>query len=175
MGDRFEIDEPRNAKKKSGYGRPLVIVLIIFLVLAIIGGIGAAVYFFVYVPLFKTKEVYKDNKPVNPNDVRDRDVRIDCLPWLRNITDLSIEIECEKKTPFCIYQNVDYNKNVPSCYVDRDQRRMKIENEQPTLFGKSFSITYTNNDRAEIQLKIDFEYLDDFALRFKVIKAFKIL
>lgn len=97
--------------------------------------------------------------------------RIDCLPWLRNRTEPDeIEAECALNAA-CEYQDVDENVKIPSCYYDLDKLRMTFLSAEPTRLGQTFTgfINSGPNLTETTSLKIDFEYLEDTVLRFKVI------
>ena len=90
--------------------------------------------------------------------------RIDCVPWAKNNPNYDIENLC-KKNSYCRYQNLDGNKAIPSCYIDKSKLKIKFKSRSITDLGESFLVESEGGK----QLKIDFESLDDNTLRFKVI------
>ena len=95
------------------------------------------------------------------------DNRIDCLPWMRNQKRSNIEAECAKIS-YCKFSYV--KSDVPYCFVfDKEQIKVKIGAETSTPLGKSFPIEYkSQTDGQIVNLKLDFEFLEDSALRFKI-------
>lgn len=98
-----------------------------------------------------------------------KDSRVDCLPWLRGDKNADIQKECLKNSN-CKYQNLDGNIDIPSCYFDNEKIKLTFERDEDTPLGKSYFITAGDslNKNTPVKLRIDFEYLDDFALRFKI-------
>ena len=88
--------------------------------------------------------------------------RIDCLPWAKANSEYKISDLC-KQNSFCRYEDIDNNVNVPSCYIDKNAYKNKFISKEDTQFGKYYLI---ESNKAKI--RIDFEFLDDNTLRFKV-------
>jgi hypothetical protein len=95
--------------------------------------------------------------------------RIDCVPWLKNKTDADVEGEC-KKNLACEYEDVDGNVIIPSCYYDTDAMKVDLLGIESTRLGESYALSIESGfDLTQVTyLKLDFEYLDDNVLRFKV-------
>lgn len=96
--------------------------------------------------------------------------RIDCFPWLRNkTTDVNIQTECAKNFA-CKYDDVDGNIRIPSCFYDTDLLTVDSLEMEETQLGESYSFRIKSGSILDkfINLKIDFEYLEDNVLRFKV-------
>lgn len=104
-------------------------------------------------------------RPVIPSDPNSR---VDCLPWLKlkNNTDELLR-EC-MKYDYCSYHSVDNNKQVPSCYYEKNKITYQVISNQPTDWGFAVTIQRRNSESQYKNLKIDFEFLDDNTLRFKV-------
>lgn len=95
--------------------------------------------------------------------------RIDCVPWLKNKTGADVEGEC-KKNLACEYEDVDGNVIIPSCYYDTDAMKVDLLAIESTRLGESYALSIESGfDLTQVTyLKLDFEYLDDNVLRFKV-------
>lgn len=95
--------------------------------------------------------------------------RIDCVPWLKNKTGADVEGEC-KKNLACEYEDVDGNVIIPSCYYDTDAMKVDLLGIESTRLGESYALSIESGfDLTQVTyLKLDFEYLDDNVLRFKV-------
>ncbi len=91
---------------------------------------------------------------------------MDCLPWFKNDTTVNLEEEC-RNISYCKFQSIDNNDIVPSCYIDETKFTTTITNQEETELGFYYLIE-SNNGRATQKIRIDFEFLDDNTLRFKV-------
>ena len=103
-------------------------------------------------------------KPVVPSDPNSR---VDCVPWLKLKNNVDELIKECAKYDYCSYHSVDNNKQVPSCYYEKDKITYQVLSNQATSLGFSVMIQKRNSQNSN--LKIDFELLDDNTLRFKVI------
>jgi hypothetical protein len=177
MVNRFDFEEPTKANKSCcSCKRAVLIVCILFIVLVVVGGICAALYFF-GIPFLRKLINGEDDanlSNVNLDKIEEGYTRVDCLPWYKNKTKIksaTIESECRQKS-YCKYANEDNNRDIPSCFVERDKMRVsfeKIPGETDTDLSESYQVTYFDQSkRADVKLKLVFEYLDDFALRFTV-------
>jgi hypothetical protein len=169
MVNRFEIEELREQNKSCCNWKRTIVIL--FIVLVLLGALGALIYFF-GVPFIEKLFPKYDEPNVSPSQIRERYSRVDCLPWLRN-KEKNVEGECKKKESYCTYQNIDNNRRTPSCYFNKDRidRKVNIDYASPivTNLGVSYQLTYYGEvAKAGVQLKLDFEFLDDNVLRFKV-------
>ncbi len=90
------------------------------------------------------------------------DSRINCLPWIQSIDDSILQNECNKN-PNCIYEKSN-NDNIPSCFYNKNSYKLKLIESKETELGN----TYLFSDSSK-QIRIDFEYLDNEVVRFKVI------
>lgn len=95
--------------------------------------------------------------------------RVDCLPWLKNKTGVNVEAECAKNKG-CKYESVDDNQIIPSCYWNTVVVQPDLISSEETRLGESyvFSIESGPNIDQFRLLRVDFEYLEDDVLRFKV-------
>lgn len=95
--------------------------------------------------------------------------RIDCVPWLKNKTGVDVAAECAKNLA-CEYESVDNNVLIPSCYYDTDLVQVDFLTVEKTRLGESYLISADAGlDLTQSRiLRIDFEYLEDTVLRFKV-------
>jgi hypothetical protein len=95
--------------------------------------------------------------------------RLDCLPWLKNKPNSNLEQTCRQMNG-CKYQAVVGNVDLPSCFYDTNLLKQSILSREDTQLGKSFTIASNNMTKSSDSniLRVDFEYLDDFALRIKV-------
>lgn len=97
------------------------------------------------------------------DDLKVITAKINCLPWL-NVTS-EIEYECTKNL-LCIF-DVNSLENSPLCFFDPNAQKLILINEIETELG----ITYMFKDEKSesgFLIRVDFEFLDDYALRFKV-------
>ncbi len=90
------------------------------------------------------------------------DSRINCIPWIQSIDDSILQNECNKN-PNCIYEKSN-NDNIPSCFYNKNSYKLKLIESKETELGN----TYLFSDSSK-QIRIDFEYLDNEVVRFKVI------
>ena len=90
------------------------------------------------------------------------DSRINCIPWIQSIDESIIQNECNKNLN-CIYQKSN-NETIPSCFYDKNSYKLKLIESKETELGD----TYLFSDSLK-QIRIDFEYLDNEVVRFKVI------
>jgi hypothetical protein len=88
--------------------------------------------------------------------------RINCIPWIQSIDESILQNECNKN-PNCIYQKSN-NASIPSCFYDKNSYKLKLIESKETELGD----TYLFSDSSK-QIRIDFEYLDNEVIRFKVI------
>jgi hypothetical protein len=106
------------------------------------------------------------NKKTEDYNVNDR---VDCLPWMRTNNLITIENECNKLSYSCIFNPVYSSDNrfvAPACFYNKNNLKLKIVNQQDTKFG----ISYLLADQIESNfLRLEFEFLDDQTIRFKVI------
>lgn len=96
------------------------------------------------------------------------DSRIDCLPWLRNkpnIAESELETECSR-IEGCSFESVDGNVNIPSCFYNTSALKLELTEMNRTELGESYEIR--SRARLDATLRVDFEYLEDKVLRFKV-------
>jgi hypothetical protein len=135
--------------------KKLVTIFAVFLFVSLIVGCALAIVL--------PQSFEKNNDPDNS--------RIDCLPWAKNNSGYDLTNLC-KQYSYCRYQNLDGNKVIPSCYIDKNKLKIKFKSRSLTDLGESFLVESDGGNK----LKIDFEFLDDNTLRFKVInKILKIL
>lgn len=100
----------------------------------------------------------------NLKKIKNPDTRLDCLPWLKNAHLDHIEIEC-KNISYCKYQPVLNDSNIPACFYDSDVIMLDLISIENTKLGVEALIT--GNIIRDV-LKIEFEYLDNNVLRFRV-------
>lgn len=102
--------------------------------------------------------------------------RIDCVPWMKGRTDVDIRAECAK-LPNCVYQKDETNPLVPSCFFNIDEAPsvIRVNSANETELGLRYEIVYRTVGNQTLpkaapirRLTLEFEFLDDFALRFKV-------
>jgi hypothetical protein len=79
---------------------------------------------------------------------------------------VNLREEC-LKISYCKFQSVDNDQNVPSCYIDVSKLKATVKENGETELGFFYSVEL-NNERATQTIRIDFEFLDDNSLRFKV-------
>lgn len=98
----------------------------------------------------------------------ERDLRIDCVPWLKGEKMSSIvKQECDK-FDYCAYNSIDNNQQVPSCFYQQDKLSFNVTKSEPTELGLTYTIQLKSSQRQYKNLRVIFEFLDDYALRFKV-------
>lgn len=93
--------------------------------------------------------------------------RMDCLPWLKNKTDQDLEKECNQR-PNCKFQSIDGNVVIPSCFYEKSLTKLAILSTESTKLGSSYTIGSRSGSKESDVLRVDFEYLEDSVLRFKV-------
>ncbi len=106
------------------------------------------------------------------------DERIDCMPWLKS---KKISVNDCSLLPHCVFEPVDDNMKVPSCYMHRYSFRSSVITLENNTQVASYLIntTYGNykaqnngnnaNDTAGFfQFKLEFSFLSDAVLSFKV-------
>lgn len=160
MKEEIDLEENNapNSNNKSFYdkNKKLITILLIAFVVFFIIGIGLAIAF---IP-----------NNVKPKTIPDQEnSRIDCLPWLKNKPVSNLAEECAKISN-CKFESVDGNVNTPSCYFDVKKFKLTEVDRKVTSLGQSYTLKTNAAPKAAepALLKIDFEYLDDFALRFKI-------
>ena len=97
-------------------------------------------------------------------------LRLDCLPWRKSghrTTHTRLRDEC-LKLPECIYDLVESEKyEIPACYYNTSMFKMTLTSEDESTFGKSYTIEASKRNQIRM-IKIDFEFLEDYVMRFKV-------
>lgn len=96
--------------------------------------------------------------------------RIDCVPWLKGEKDSQIVKEECDKIDYCDYNSIDNNQQVPSCFYQKEKLSFSVTKNEMTQLGLEYTIQLKNSQRMYKNLKVIFEFLDDYALRFKVNK-----
>jgi hypothetical protein len=155
MADGLRIEE-RPVKKQSWFSRNKIIIIIgsTIIILAIVVGIVLAV-------------VLSTSSSSSSTDVSNTDSRIDCLPWYKEDSSVDLEVECSKVS-YCAYK-FSKDSNIPRCYIKPDTLKVKISDKVSTELGENHTLTYNDvATRAARQLVLQFEFLDDNTLRFKV-------
>lgn len=172
MQDRFQAEPEYDAPKSKINKRIIIIVVVVILVVLLLIGVGLVIYFVVVPEIKDLTSSDKCRTKIEESTIEEKDSRIDCLPWLRNDRQTDIKAECSKLA-YCKYQDVDCNRNTPSCFVNKELTRVEIDvnNKQNTSLGESYTLTYnsfSNNQREKKTIRIDFEYLDANVLRFRL-------
>jgi hypothetical protein len=99
------------------------------------------------------------------------DSRMDCLPWLKNKLNASLEIqsECSKQVD-CKYQPAS-DENAPACYYDTDSLKLSVLEINETDLGRSYIVIPKSKKQTTDAIKVEFEYLEDHVLRIEVLKV----
>lgn len=160
MPNSIEVDDgpqtDSNIKKWIYRHKVLVMILAASLIVFVFVGIVIGIV------LGSTES--KDNN-VTPVE---RDLRIDCVPWLKKNQDsLLVKKECEKFS-YCSYDSIDNNQVVPSCFYQKDKLTFNVTKKVPTELGETYTIELRSYESQPKTLNVIFEYLDDNTLRFKV-------
>ena len=117
---------------------------------------------------FKMDELFEIELIYNTVPSKKETMLIDCLPWMKNKNEIEIEKECLKRYPECLYDQTEGNKDAPYCFLADNLPYGNVTQKIDTNLGQSLTIDLTKNNLKN-EIKIDFEYLDNLFLRFKVI------
>jgi hypothetical protein len=158
QSDDDEKDETENKEQEIAQTwlrsfftlRNLIVVVLISIVLITV---------IVLVSVLSTKKQESFNSELN---------RLDCLPWTKEMSLKQIEKECLLNSN-CIFEPVKGEKAIPACFYDKRKNKLKLIYKEETDLG----VVYTVQHESGLYLKIEFQFLDSFALRFKIYNPFK--
>ena len=172
-------DQQRPSSEKSFIQRNkrlLVVILVIVILLIVIGVTLALVLTLpkkhksTLPPTTTTTTTTRTTTTTTTIQIKIPNSRIDCVPWLKNKPGVDVESEC-RQIPGCDYQSLDGNIEIPSCYYNASALTFTNLGREETNFGESYTIS-PNGKADEDLLKIEFMFLEDDVLRFKVFKGF---
>lgn len=91
--------------------------------------------------------------------------RVDCVPWLRGKSTNEIYVECHK-LEHCLYQAIP-DLDGPVCVYDNTKLKLRRFTTEMTSFGEKHLLSIPGKEETKAMV-LEFEYLDDVTLRFKV-------
>ena len=98
--------------------------------------------------------------------------RLDCLPWRKGqslVQATKVKDECSRQN-VCVYEPADVDSRIPVCYFNVSAFKMKLISGEETSTGKSFAVELSRKGSSVKKIKVDFEYLEDYVLRFRIYK-----
>jgi hypothetical protein len=98
-------------------------------------------------------------------DPENQTERVDCVPWLKGKSQHDIYVECHKQEN-CLYLT-DHDPDGPMCIYDNEKLKLKRYTTEKTSFGEKHLLSIPDQVETKAMF-LEFEYLDDVTLRFKV-------